>query len=238
MRFAAQIGRPPALETLLMAMHYRATLAGYPLSFPLPCFPLFPMTDAFLIAGIDEAGRGPLAGPVMAAAVILDPARPIAGLADSKILGATRREQLAVEIRAQALAWALGRAEAAEIDQINILQATLLAMQRAVATLGIAPDHALVDGNRCPTLACSCQAIIKGDVTEPAISAASILAKTARDAELRQLDARYPQYGFARHKGYPTAAHHEALRRYGPCPEHRRSFAPVAAALQSGVREE
>ncbi|MCC8986110.1 MAG: ribonuclease HII [Candidatus Contendobacter sp.] len=196
------------------------------------------MTDAFLIAGIDEAGRGPLAGPVMAAAVILDPARPIAGLADSKILSATRREQLAVEIRAQALAWALGRAEAAEIDQINILQATLLAMQRAVATLGIAPDHALVDGNRCPTLACSCQAIIKGDVTEPAISAASILAKTARDAELRQLDARYPQYGFARHKGYPTAAHREALRRYGPCPEHRRSFAPVAAALQSGVREE
>lgn len=196
------------------------------------------MTDAFLIAGIDEAGRGPLAGPVMAAAVILDPARPIAGLADSKILSATRREQLAVEIRAQALAWALGRAEAAEIDQINILQATLLAMQRAVATLGIAPDHALVDGNRCPTLACSCQAIIKGDVTEPAISAASILAKTARDAELRQLDARYPQYGFARHKGYPTAAHREALRRYGPCPEHRRSFALVAAALQSGVREE
>ena len=196
------------------------------------------MTDPFLIAGIDEAGRGPLAGPVVAAAVILDPARPIAGLADSKILSATRREQLAVEIRAKALAWALGRAEAAEIDQINILQATLLAMQRAVANLSIAPDHALVDGNRCPALACSCQAIIKGDATEPAISAASILAKTARDAELRQLDARYPQYGFARHKGYPTAAHREALRRYGPCPEHRRSFAPVAAALQSGVREE
>ena len=196
------------------------------------------MTDPFLIAGIDEAGRGPLAGPVVAAAVILDPAQPIAGLADSKILSATRREQLAVEIRAKALAWALGRAEAAEIDQINILQATLLAMQRAVANLSIAPDHALVDGNRCPALACSCQAIIKGDATEPAISAASILAKTARDAELRQLDARYPQYGFARHKGYPTAAHREALRRYGPCPEHRRSFAPVAAALQSGVREE
>ena len=196
------------------------------------------MTDPFLIAGIDEAGRGPLAGPVVAAAVILDPAQPIAGLADSKILSATRREQLAVEIRATALAWALGRAEAAEIDQINILQATLLAMQRAVANLSIAPDHALVDGNRCPALACSCQAIIKGDATEPAISAASILAKTARDAELRQLDARYPQYGFARHKGYPTAAHREALRRYGPCPEHRRSFAPVAAALQSGVREE
>ena len=196
------------------------------------------MTDPFLIAGIDEAGRGPLAGPVVAAAVILNPAWPIAGLADSKILSATRREQLAVEIRATALAWALGRAEAAEIDQINILQATLLAMQRAVANLPIAPDHVLVDGNRCPTLACPCQAIIKGDATEPAISAASILAKTARDAELRQLDACYPQYGFTRHKGYPTAAHREALRRYGPCPEHRRSFAPVAAALQSGVREE
>ncbi len=196
------------------------------------------MTDPFLIAGIDEAGRGPLAGPVVAAAVILNPVRPIAGLADSKILSATRREQLAVEIRATALAWALGRAEAAEIDQINILQATLLAMQRAVANLSIAPDHVLVDGNRCPALACPCQAIIKGDATEPAISAASILAKTARDAELRQLDARYPQYGFARHKGYPTAAHREALRRYGPCPEHRRSFAPVVAALQSGVRKE
>jgi len=193
------------------------------------------MTDLVLIAGIDEAGRGPLAGPVIAAAVILDPARPIIGLADSKILSAARREQLAVEIRAKALAWALGRAEAAEIDQINILQATLLAMQRAVAHLPIAPDHALVDGNRCPVLACPCQAIIKGDATEPAISAASILAKTARDAELGQLDKRYPQYGFARHKGYPTAAHREALRRYGPCPEHRRSFAPVAAAQQLAI---
>jgi len=196
------------------------------------------MTDLVLIAGIDEAGRGPLAGPVIAAAVILDPARPIIGLADSKILSAARREQLAVEIRAKALAWALGRAEAAEIDQINILQATLLAMQRAVAHLPIAPDHALVDGNRCPVLACPCQAIIKGDATEPAISAASILAKTARDAELGQLHERYPHYGFARHKGYPTAAHREALRRYGPCPEHRRSFAPVAAALHLGVIEE
>jgi ribonuclease HII len=193
------------------------------------------MTALVLIAGIDEAGRGPLAGPVVAAAVILDPARLIIGLADSKTLSATRREYLAVEIRAKALAWALGRAEAAEIDQINILQATLLAMQRAVANLPIAPDHALVDGNRCPALACSCQAIIKGDASEPAISAASILAKTARDAELCLLHDRYPQYGFARHKGYPTAAHREALRRYGPCPDHRRSFAPVAAALQIGI---
>ena len=196
------------------------------------------MTDSILIAGIDEAGRGPLAGPVIAAAVILDPTRPIAGLADSKTLSATRREQLTVEIRANALAWALGRAEAAEIDQINILQATLLAMERAVSNLGIAPDRALVDGNRCPALTCPCQAIIKGDATEPAISAASILAKTARDAELRQLHERYPQYGFARHKGYPTAVHREALRRYGPCPEHRRSFAPVAAARQTTVIEE
>lgn len=196
------------------------------------------MTDSILIAGIDEAGRGPLAGPVVAAAVILDPTRPIAGLADSKTLSAARREQLAVEIRANALAWALGRAEAAEIDQINILQATLLAMERAVSNLGIAPDRALVDGNRCPALTCPCQAIIKGDATEPAISAASILAKTARDAELRQLHERYPQYGFARHKGYPTAVHREALRRYGPCPEHRRSFAPVAAARQATVIEE
>lgn len=191
------------------------------------------MTDSPLIAGVDEAGRGPLAGPVVAAAVILDPARPIAGLADSKTLSAARREQLAVEIRSKALAWALGRAEAAEIDQINILQATLLAMQRAVAGLRIAPATVLVDGNRCPALACPCQAIVKGDATEPAISAASILAKTARDAELCRLHNRYPNYGFARHKGYPTAAHREALRRYGPCPEHRRSFAPVAAALQT-----
>jgi ribonuclease HII len=187
------------------------------------------------MAGVDEAGRGPLAGSVIAAAVILDPARPIAGLADSKTLSAARREHLATEIRQKALAWALGRAEAAEIDQINILQATLLAMQRAVAGLSIAPVKVLVDGNRCPALACPCQAIIKGDATEPAISAASILAKTARDAELCQLHERYPNYGFARHKGYPTAAHRTALRRYGPCPEHRRSFAPVAAALQTVV---
>lgn len=196
------------------------------------------MIDVPLIAGVDEAGRGPLAGPVVAAAVILDPARPIAGLADSKTLSATQRERLATEIRAKALAWALGRAEAVEIDQINILQATLLAMQRAVAGLSIAPTQVLVDGNRCPALACPCQAIVRGDATEPAISAASILAKTARDAELCQLHNRYPHYGFARHKGYPTAAHREALRRYGPCPEHRRSFAPVKAVLQMVVIEE
>ena len=195
------------------------------------------MPDSILIAGVDEVGRGPLAGPVVAAAVILDPARPIAGLADSKTLSPLRREQLAVEIRAKALAWALGRAEVAEIDRINILQASLLAMQRAVAALGTVPDQALVDGNRCPRLACPCRAIIRGDATVPAISAASILAKVARDAELRELHERYPQYGFAQHKGYPTAAHRDALRRFGPCPEHRRSFAPVAAALSTALQE-
>ncbi len=190
------------------------------------------MPDVLLIAGVDEAGRGPLAGPVVAAAVILNPARPIAGLADSKTLSETRREQLAAEIRAHALAWALGRADVAEIDQINILQASLLAMRRAVEALRIAPGQVRVDGKQCPAgLTCPCQAIIKGDATVPAISAASILAKVARDAELRELHDRYPVYGFARHKGYPTLAHREALRRFGPCPEHRRSFAPVAAVI-------
>ena len=195
------------------------------------------MSDAPLIAGVDEVGRGPLAGPVVAAAVILDPARPIAGLADSKTLSPLRREQLATEIRAKALAWALGRAEVAEIDRLNILQASLLAMQRAIAALSIVPEQALVDGNRCPLLACPCRAIVKGDATVPAISAASILAKVARDAELRELHERYPRYGFAQHKGYPTAAHRDALRRFGPCPEHRRSFAPVAAALSTDLQE-
>lgn len=195
------------------------------------------MSDALLIAGVDEVGRGPLAGPVVAAAVILDPTRPIVGLADSKQLSAARRERLAAEIRAKALAWALGRAEVAEIDRINILQASLLAMQRAVMALPIAPEQVLVDGNRCPPLACPCQAIVKGDATVPAIGAASILAKVARDAELRELHDRYPQYDFARHKGYPTAAHLDALRRHGPCPEHRRSFAPVAAVLESATGE-
>ena len=193
------------------------------------------MPDSILIAGVDEAGRGPLAGPVVAAAVILDPDQPIAGLADSKKLSPIRREQLAVEIRAKSLAWALGRAEVAEIDRLNILQASLLAMQRAVTALSIVPEQALVDGNRCPRLACPCQAILKGDATVPAISAASILAKVARDAELRELHERYPRYGFARHKGYPTAAHLDALHRFGPCPEHRRSFAPVLAALQTVI---
>lgn len=197
------------------------------------------MPNALLIAGVDEAGRGPLAGPVIAAAVILNPAHSIAGLADSKQLSATRRAQLAGEIRAYALAWALGRADAAEIDRINILQASLLAMRRAVEGLSVVPNRVLVDGKHCPSgLVCPCQALVKGDATVPAISAASILAKVARDAELCELHDRYPDYGFARHKGYPTAAHRQALQRFGPCPAHRRSFAPVAAVLQAAIIKE
>ncbi|MCB1920251.1 MAG: ribonuclease HII [Candidatus Competibacteraceae bacterium] len=197
------------------------------------------MSDTLLIAGVDEAGRGPLAGPVIAAAVILDPTYAIPGLADSKQLSAARREQLAAEIRAHTLAWALGRADVAEIDRINILQASLLAMRRAVESLTIAPNQVLVDGKHCPPgLACPCQAIIKGDATVSAISAASILAKVARDAELCELHERYPTYGFARHKGYPTLAHREALHRFGPCPEHRRSFAPVTAVLHAAAASE
>ncbi len=183
-----------------------------------------------LIAGIDEAGRGPLAGPVYAAAVILDSARVISGLRDSKALSARRRDTLAGLIRERALAWAVARAEVEEIDALDILRATLLAMQRAVAALSVAPTQALVDGDRCPTLPCPVRAIVKGDRDVAAISAASILAKTARDAHLVALDARYPEYGFARNKGYGTAAHLAALARHGPCAIHRRSFAPVAQA--------
>ncbi|MFM8339619.1 MAG: ribonuclease HII [Fluviibacter sp.] len=191
-----------------------------------------------LICGVDEAGRGPLAGSVVAAAVILDPEKPIVGLADSKKLSATARERLAPQIREYALAWAIGEATAAEIDAINILQATFLAMKRAVLGLQIVPAHALIDGNRIPAgLPCSADAIIKGDAKEPAISAASILAKTHRDAQLLELDRQYPQYGFARHMGYPTAAHLEALRMHGPSPVHRRSFSPVAQSLLSGLGE-
>ena len=190
-----------------------------------------PDPQALLLAGVDEVGRGPLIGAVVTAAVILDPARPIAGLNDSKKLTAAKREMLAEQIRERALAWALGRAEPAEIDQINILQATMLAMQRAVAALPITPTSVLIDGNRCPPLPMPAQAVVKGDATVPAISAASILAKVARDAEMQALELRHPGYGFAKHKGYPTSAHLEALQRLGPLPEHRRSFAPVRALL-------
>ena len=187
-----------------------------------------------LLAGVDEAGRGPLAGPVVAAAVILDPSRPIEGLADSKKLSPGRRATLAERIRADALAWALGRAEVEEIDRINILQASLLAMSRAVAALGVAPARVQVDGNRCPALACPVEAVVGGDGLVPAIGAASILAKVARDRELERLDREYPGYGLARHKGYPTAAHLEALGRLGVSAIHRRSFAPVRRLLEGG----
>ncbi|AEE66796.1 ribonuclease HII [Bordetella pertussis] len=182
-----------------------------------------------IIAGVDEAGRGPLAGAVYAAAVILDPDRPVDGLADSKVLKAEQREALAVQIRAQALAWFVASASVQEIDSLNILRATMLAMQRAVAGLAMAPELAMVDGNQAPKLRCAVQTVIKGDALVPAISAASILAKTARDADLLRLHALYPQYGFDQHKGYGTPQHLSLLREHGPCPEHRRSFAPIKA---------
>lgn len=184
-----------------------------------------------LVAGVDEAGRGPLAGPVVAAAVVLDPRRLPAGLDDSKRLSAGRRERVARDIRELSLAWALGRAEVEEIDRLNILQASLLAMQRAVQALGMRPALALIDGPHCPRLDCLTRAVVGGDRLVPAISAASILAKVARDEEMRSLDARFPGYGFAGHKGYPTAVHVEALKRLGVSPVHRRSFAPVSACL-------
>lgn len=179
------------------------------------------------ICGVDEVGRGPLAGPVVAAAVILDPARPIDGLNDSKKLTERRREQLYDLICERSLAWSLGRAEVEEIDRINILQASLLAMQRAVQGLATQPTHALVDGNRVPDLPCSARAIVGGDASEACISAASIIAKVARDREMVALDARYPGYGLARHKGYPTKVHLAALRSLGVSEIHRRSFGPV-----------
>jgi ribonuclease HII len=184
-----------------------------------------------LIAGVDEAGRGPLAGPVVAACVLLDPDHPITGLADSKTLSAARREALAACIREHALAWAVGEASVAEIDALNILRATLLAMARAVEALAVKPDEVLVDGLHCPLVACRTRAVVRGDATVPSISAASILAKTVRDATMARLHARHPDYGFDRHKGYPTAEHVEALRRLGPIEAHRRSFAPVRAAI-------
>ncbi|MCX8017147.1 MAG: ribonuclease HII [Rhodocyclaceae bacterium] len=184
-----------------------------------------------MICGVDEAGRGPLAGPVVAAAVILDPGRPIAGLADSKKLSALRRETLAAEIRAKALAWSVAEASVAEIDALNILQATLLAMQRAVAGLSVRPSEVLVDGNCCPPLDVPVRAIVRGDATVAEISAASILAKTVRDAAMQALHYRYPQYGFDRHKGYGTAAHRAALALHGPTPQHRQSFTLLRGQL-------
>ncbi len=184
-----------------------------------------------LICGVDEAGRGPLAGPVSAAAVILDPANPIEGLADSKKLSEKQRDRLAPIIRERALAWAVAYAEVGEIDELNILQATLLAMKRAVQALQIQPHQVLVDGLYCPQTGIPSQAIVKGDSKVAAISAASILAKTARDELMLKLHAQYPQYGFDGHKGYPTAAHLAALREHGVSDVHRRSFRPVRELL-------
>ncbi|NTV95071.1 MAG: ribonuclease HII [Thiobacillus sp.] len=189
-----------------------------------------------LVCGVDEAGRGPLAGPVVAAAVILDPARPIIGLKDSKKLSAAQRERLAEEIRAHALAWAVASADLDEIARLNILHATMLAMQRAVAGLKPAADEAWIDGNRCPALAIPCRAIIKGDALEPAISAASILAKTTRDKEMARLADIHPEYGFDRHSGYPTPEHLAALERHGPSPVHRLNFGPVRMCLEARER--
>lgn len=198
-----------------------------------------PVDGACRFAGVDEAGRGPLAGPVFAAAVILDPARPVSGLNDSKKLTARRREELALLIQRDALAWSVAQASVAEIDCLNILQATFLAMQRALAGLSVAPDHALIDGNRVPRgLTCPATAIVGGDALEPAISAASILAKTARDAACLALHARYPGYGFDQHKGYGTALHIERLSALGPCPEHRRSFAPVRRLITHDMQSD
>ena len=183
-----------------------------------------------LVAGIDEAGRGPLAGPVVAAAVILDPQRKVRGLRDSKVMTAEQRTRVAVEIRAKAIAWAVAASDVSEIDSLNILRATLLAMRRAVLGLQVLPVEALIDGDHCPQLPCPAYAIVKGDRDVPAISAASIIAKTTRDAMLEALDREYPMYGFARHKGYGTPEHLAALDLHGPCPHHRKSFAPVVQA--------
>lgn len=190
-----------------------------------------------LVAGVDEVGRGPLCGPVVTAAVILDPARPIEGLNDSKKLSEARREALFDEICEKAVAWCIARAEVEEIDQLNILHATMLAMQRAVDGLSVTPRLALIDGNRCPQLNVPSAPVIQGDSQVPAIAAASILAKVSRDREMQVLDLCYPGYGLAGHKGYPTPSHLEALRRLGPTPIHRRSFAPVRTLLEQAVVE-
>ncbi|HET7394892.1 MAG TPA: ribonuclease HII [Gammaproteobacteria bacterium] len=192
-------------------------------------------TETDLIAGVDEAGRGPLAGPVVAAAVILDPARPITGLRDSKQLSADQRKQLAILIRERSCAWAVAWSDHSEIDVLNILQATMLAMLRAVAVLNVAPERVLVDGNRCPRIPYPVEAIVKGDTKVAAISAASILAKVERDAAMSRFDDEFPGYGFAIHKGYPTPAHLMALSEHGVCAIHRRTFGPVRRCLDRGT---
>lgn len=188
-----------------------------------------------LVAGIDEVGRGPLVGDVVTAAVILDPNNPIEGLNDSKKLSEKKRLALLPEIKEKALAWAVGRCSPEEIDELNILQATMVAMQRAIAGLKVQPDLALIDGNRCPQLPMDSQAVVKGDLRVAEISAASIIAKVVRDQEMEELDKQYPQFGFAKHKGYPTKAHFEAIEQHGVISEHRKSFKPVKKAL--GIEE-
>jgi ribonuclease HII len=191
------------------------------------------MPDATaLVAGVDEAGRGPLAGPVVAAAVVLPLRFSLPGLTDSKRLSERKRQSLEIQIKKKALAWSVAEASIEEIDELNILHATMLAMQRAVAGLNIAPQKVLVDGNRCPDIPQAVECIVKGDLTEPCISAASILAKQARDRMMIALDILYPQYGFARHKAYPTALHRQALIEHGACPAHRRNFKPVREVLK------
>jgi ribonuclease HII len=193
--------------------------------------PEYKIPENVVIAGVDEVGRGPLAGPVIAAAVILDPEQPVYGLADSKSINAKKREKLSQEIMLKSRAWAIARAEVYEIDELNILQASLLAMCRSVDALNIKPGLVLVDGNHCPKMELPVKAIIKGDIKVAAISAASIIAKVARDREMTDLDHEYPGYGFAVHKGYPTRAHIQALKQLGACPIHRRSFASVKNLL-------
>ncbi|WP_191117574.1 ribonuclease HII [Vibrio campbellii] len=188
-----------------------------------------------LVAGVDEVGRGPLVGDVVTAAVILDPNNPIEGLNDSKKLSEKKRLALLPEIKEKALAWAVGRCSPEEIDELNILQATMVAMQRAIAGLKVQPDFALIDGNRCPELPMDSQAVVKGDLRVAEISAASIIAKVVRDQEMEELDKQYPQFGFAKHKGYPTKAHFEAIEQHGVISEHRKSFKPVKKAL--GIEE-
>ncbi len=197
-------------------------------------FPDFQRPPFQLIAGVDEVGRGPLVGDVVTAAVILDPANPIQGLTDSKKLSEKKREALFPEIQEKALAWSVGRANPAEIDELNILHATMLAMQRAVAGLTIKPEFVLVDGNRCPDFGIQSQSVVKGDLRVAEISAASVLAKVTRDREMVELDQLYPEYGFAGHKGYPTKAHLEKLQLLGVTPYHRKSFKPVANLINQG----
>jgi len=207
------------------------------LSFDQLFFDVAGSSKRYMVAGVDEAGRGPLAGSVYAAAVILDPDKKVQGLADSKVLTEERREELSAEIKASAVAWCVAQATVAEIDQLNILHASMLAMSRAIEGLSITPNHCMIDGNRCPVTRFNCQAIVKGDALVQEISAASILAKVERDHSMIELHQKYPAYGFDRNKGYPTKVHLEALRAHGVLDVHRRSFGPVKANLQPGMSE-